>query len=155
MAASAPPGGEPGLSKISVAADGTVWGVGPDGNILKFVGGTFHWVEPPDRIVYVDVAVGSETNIWVLDKDGNISRYEGVEGALWFPQPGFLSKISVAADGTVWGVNKESKIYKWLNGIPQWEEVPGRLATVAVGSKTNIWGVDRVGEVYRFHSPRQ
>ena len=55
----------------------------------------------------------------------------------WQPISGALSWVSVAQDGTVWGVNSSDNIFRRVgNG---WQPIPGALKQISVGSATNIW----------------
>jgi len=136
-----------GLSNISAAADGSVWGVNSAGNIYQYVGGSAVWQQVPDGLSVV--AVGGAANIWGVNNAGNIYQYVG-GSAVWNRVPGGLSDISVASDGTVWGVNSAGNIYKYVGGSAVWEQIPGGLRVVAVGSASNIWGVNNAGNIYKY-----
>jgi virginiamycin B lyase len=135
------------LSDISVASDGTVWGVNSAGDIYKYVGGTAPWKPVPGALKVV--AVGAAANTWGLNAAGDIYKYVGGSTG-WEKIAGVLSDISVASDGTVWGVNRAGDIYKYAGGTAGWQQVPGALKTVAVGSATNIWGVNSAGGIYKY-----
>ena len=51
---------------------------------------------------------------------------------------GALKHVSVAADGTVWGVNAADKIYRWTGSA--WEQVAGALSQISAGSAAQVWG---------------
>ena len=60
---------------------------------------------------------------------------------------GYLTSVSAAADGTVWGVNAqmpttdpEGNVFQW-NGSG-WDRKNGYLTCIAVGSKSEVWGVN-------------
>ncbi len=60
-----------------------------------------------------------------------------------------LKQISVAADGTVWGVNKQNEIYHKKDDDSEWEKVPGALTQISHGSDSNVWGVNSKDEIFR------
>ncbi|HZO32669.1 MAG TPA: tectonin domain-containing protein [Chloroflexota bacterium] len=58
---------------------------------------------------------------------------------------GYLTTVSAAADGTIWGVNAHQanttdNIYRRTGNT--WEQVKGYLTSIAVGSKSEVWGVN-------------
>lgn len=148
------------MSTVSVAADGTVWGVNSEGNVCRYVGGSAGWErgpgEPPYPTGVKAVAVGSATNLWILG-DHSISTYD-FDSREWVTLSGDFdfSCISAAADGTVLGVSNVSSesgnVYKY-RADAQWDVLPGNLnlTVVAAGSSANIWGVDNAGKIYKYN----
>jgi hypothetical protein len=61
--------------------------------------------------------------------------------------PGPLKYVSVASDGTVWGVNANDMIYRRDGNY--WTQIPGRLKQISVGSSSRVWGVNANNEIYR------
>ena len=66
----------------------------------------------------------------------------------WTSVHGALKYVSVAADGSVWGVNEDDEIYSW-NGT-SWTQLPGALKQISVGDANTIWGVNEDDEIYQF-----
>lgn len=64
-------------------------------------------------------------------------------------ESGRLKQVSVSADGFVWGVNEDEKIYFKAIGDRSWVQVSGALTNVSVGNRNNVWGVNRNGNIYR------
>jgi virginiamycin B lyase len=65
----------------------------------------------------------------------------------WQQIPGALTWVSVAQDGTVWGVNSSDNIFRWTgNG---WQQVPGALKQISVGNTTNVWGVNSADNIFK------
>jgi hypothetical protein len=54
--------------------------------------------------------------------------------------------VSVADDGTVWGVNSEDEIYRWEGA--RWQQATGSLKQICAGSATRL-GVNGNDNVFR------
>jgi hypothetical protein len=128
------------LKHVSVAADGTVWGVNAADNIYRWNGSS--WTQVSGALK--QISVGSATLIWGVNAADKIYRWNG---SSWTQIPGALKHVSVAADGTVWGVNAADNIYRW-NGNA-WDRVPGALKQVDAGSSVLVWGVNTNDNIYR------
>lgn len=131
---------EGSLSRVAVAADGTVWGVDQNQAIYRRDGNT--WTLIPGKLV--DIAVGSRDLVWGVDKDDAIYRRDGTN---WTTIPGRLVSISVGKDGTVWGVDRAGAIYRRDGN--SWTTIPGTLMQVSVGDANNVWGVNKDGMIFR------
>ena len=66
----------------------------------------------------------------------------------WRPIRGSLKQISAGADGTVWGVSRDGKVWKRRNS--QWREQRGRVKQVAVGTADDVWAVGNNDTVFRW-----
>jgi hypothetical protein len=66
------------------------------------------------------------------------------------PVQGFLSQISVGADGSVWGINSAHQIFTYSSG--GWTQIPGYLSQIAVGSRGAVWGINASQQIYRWDS---
>ncbi|KPC81678.1 tectonin domain-containing protein, partial [Streptomyces sp. NRRL S-4] len=67
--------------------------------------------------------------------------------------PGGLTDISAAADGTVWGVNANHEIFRYIgdqDSTGHWKKISGGLSGISVGSRSNVWGINPDGAIYRF-----
>jgi Tectonin domain len=69
----------------------------------------------------------------------------------WTSVHGALKYVSVGADGTVWGVNADDKIYRWNGGSGVWDPISGALKQISVGSAANVWGVNKNDKIYRWN----
>jgi hypothetical protein len=69
-------------------------------------------------------------------------------GGNWTQVSGALTWVSVGQDGTVWGVNSASNIYRWTGSA--WQQIPGALVQISVGNANNVWGVNAAGNIYRW-----
>lgn len=92
---------------------------------------------------------GSETKEHLEDLAGDAPGW-----STWVQFPGSLMNVSAAADGTVWGVDRNGVAYKLVcNGAEDWQAVPappaGSLIRVAAGSAGNVWAVNSTGIIYR------
>ena len=133
------------LKHVSVAADGTVWGVNSADNIYRWLGGG-DWVQIPGSLK--QISVGSASQVWGVNSADNIYRWLG--GGDWVQIPGSLKHVSVGIDGTVWGINSADNIYRWLGG-GDWEQIPGSLKQISVGSASQVWGVNSADNIYRWN----
>lgn len=60
-----------------------------------------------------------------------------------------FSNLSVGADGTVYAVDKNQRVWRW-NGTVWQEPTPGiRLAQVAVGNVQSVWGINANQEIFQ------
>ncbi|MCP4127823.1 MAG: hypothetical protein GY753_12270, partial [Gammaproteobacteria bacterium] len=67
----------------------------------------------------------------------------------WVKVYGKFKGISVADDGTVWGVNRKNEIYRWKAADFNWENVSGTFKQVSVADDSTVWGVGPNNEIYR------
>lgn len=103
------------VSQISVGLDGTLWATADSQRVLRWDGKK--WDEAlPKGMVYV--SVGSARNIWALDGANQVFKWSG---SAWQKMPGSLRNIAAAWDGSVWGINAQGSVVKW---------VPGQAASV-------------------------
>merc|ERR1711933_20641 len=131
------------LRHISVASDGTVWGVTKSYGIYRRDGSK--WTKIPGGLKQIDV--GSRTNIWGVNKDGYVYKYNNKNG--WTMMPDRLKHVSVGADGTVMGVNSANNVYLFDAKTNTWKPVCGGLNYIEVGSRSQIWGKNSKGQIFR------
>lgn len=133
------------LKYVSIATDGTVWGVNAAGQIFWFNSGI--WNIRSGALTQISAA--RLDLVWGVNANGQIFRRVGAAGddtIAWQQVGGTLKHVSAAADGTVWGVNKDDKIFRW-NGSG-WEEIAGRLKQISVGDAATVWGVNADDEIF-------
>src|SRR4051812_11043303 len=65
----------------------------------------------------------------------------------WELISGSLKHVSVAPNGSVWGVNVNDDIYR--RSANQWFQESGSLKQISVGSGALIWGVNTNDMIYR------
>src|ERR1700761_1664746 len=168
---------------VSVASDGTVWGINSGDEIYHYSGSGWNWIQG----TLAQIAVGSRSSVWGLNGQGEIYRWDsdaeswswisgtlaqisvGQNGAVWGINsggqiyrfngsgwdwiPGTLSQLSVGADGAVWGINSQQQIYRF-NGSG-WQWIPGALVQICVGSSESVWGLNASGNIYRWNDGAQ
>jgi hypothetical protein len=144
------------LARISVAADGDVWGIESSGAVLRYQQASQTWqsVLGPGSKGLSHLSVGSRTQIWGLDPDGEVYQYTGGETG-WQKIPGTLTWISAAADGTVCGVDTAGMVYRYVGEPSLWQPMPGTLLQISVGSAEHIWGIDTAGNALRYEQRSQ
>jgi len=130
------------LKHVSVAADGTVWGVNASDDIYRRNSNKWE----PVAGALKQISVGSAGDIWGVNAEDKVFR-RGT--STWDLMPGRLKHVSVAADGTVWGVNASDEIYRW-NGTA-WTRMPGALKQVSVGTALEVWGVNAANKIFRWN----
>jgi hypothetical protein len=144
------------LSFISVANDGTVWGIDPQGNTFRYVkksgGLSTEWQQIGGK--KVQLSCGSHDKVWSINAAGKIFRWEGGESTSksgWKQMPGNNMKwVSVAEDGAVWAVNKDDAVYRWSGGGWDWLQKCD-FKQISVGNKDEIWGVNKDNQIYRWY----
>jgi len=86
---------------------------------------------------FKQVSHGTLEHIWGVKKNNSVFQYTG--DGHWHKVSGALSQISVAADGTVCGVNHRD--YAFILRGQEWKKLPGKLRQISAGSAHDIWGV--------------
>lgn len=130
------------LKHVSMAADGTLWGVNAKDNIFRREKNA--WT--PVAGALKQISVGSAANVWGVNADDKVFR-RGIDR--WEPMPGRLKHVSAAADGSVWGVNAGDQIFRW-NGTG-WTSVAGALKQLSVASANTVWGVNAADQIFRWN----
>ena len=62
------------------------------------------------------------------------------KGGQWYQISGGLTWVDVGIDGTVWGVNANDDIYRYL-GENNWQKIDGKLKQISVGRANHLFGV--------------
>lgn len=133
------------LKQVSVASDGTVWGVNAADKIYHFGAGVWD----PIAGSLKQISVGSSSIVWGVNADDQI--YRRAAGA-WQQVPGRLKQVSAAADGTVWGVNAADEVFR--RDGSSWTRMPGALKQISVGASNIVWGVNASNKIYRWNGTR-
>ena len=104
------------MKKISAASDGTVFGLDADTQTFRYVGPPTSW-----ELVHGNfdtISVRSATQIWASLR-GRFWRWVGPngggDGGPWLSlksTPAGLTSVSIAADGTIWGLTADGSIYR-------------------------------------------
>ncbi|MEV8628116.1 tectonin domain-containing protein [Streptomyces sp. NBC_01268] len=56
--------------------------------------------------------------MWGINPDGGIYRFTNDDATPWHNVPGGPTDFSAAADGTVWGVNANHEIFRYIGDQP-------------------------------------
>jgi hypothetical protein len=143
------------LTSICVGHGGDVWGVDTtqpvtsNQNIFRYIGGDFGWQQIVGYLT--SISAGGRTpggsseydgSVWGLNTNeasNNVYRYVG--GSTPFVNvPGVsLTQISVAADGTVVGIDSTGNIWGYDFVGNQWTQIVGTATAIAAGSAGLIW----------------
>src|SRR5438270_293394 len=95
----------------------------------------------------VQESTGTPTS---LQLTGNVAvGIISVSGSPWTHVAGKLKWVSVGIDGTVWGVNSNDDVFRYL-GDDQWETIAGKLKQISVGSAALVWGVNANDDVFQW-----
>lgn len=143
------------LRTVSCGRDGSVWGIGPQNDLVSWRGGS--WQGNYQR-GGTDVAVGAQ--VFLLGVDRSLSWIDPV-AQVWAgggaAQP--VTAIAAAADGSLWGTSDDDRVYQWdgrstfaaaLLDVP----AAARLTVVAPVSARDVWGLDPNGYPVHVHDPR-
>ncbi|MCP4090844.1 MAG: hypothetical protein GY746_13795, partial [Gammaproteobacteria bacterium] len=133
------------LKDISVAEDGTVWGVGLKNEIYRRKDDDSHWDRIPGSLV--QISHGSDSNVWGINSKDEI--YSWKADSSWKFVEGLPSMISISADSTAWCVNSNNEIYCRKDNDSNWMRMPGSLVQISHGSRSDVWGVNSKDKVYR------
>ncbi|MDP1613757.1 MAG: fibronectin type III domain-containing protein [Sulfuritalea sp.] len=159
-----------GLRGFAIGADGSVYAIGANGEVLRRQAETGRWVStpadaspPPAR----HLAVGAEGLPWLILTNGELlaerfvapvettgDRRPAVFTRLltWTPVGGGTARqISLGDDGTAFSVAPDGAVWRWQGGS-NWSPIAGRLATIAAGSDGRAWGLDENGRVRRLEA---
>lgn len=127
----------PALKYIAAGNDGTVMGVGTNGVAYRWNGSS--WSSGYGSGAYV--SVGNASRIWAVDSAGKVYQWTSSGWALRSSSPA-MKFVSVASDGTVYGLTLSNAIYKWGSS---WSIVSGSLKYISAGSSAFVVGLDASG----------
>jgi hypothetical protein len=74
-------------------------------------------------------------------------------GTSW-TAPGNLTQLSIAPNGTPWGINSAGNIYTFNASAQDWAPIPGYLSQIAAGPDGVVWGLNSSGYIYRWNPSR-
>ncbi|CAB9525265.1 TECPR [Seminavis robusta] len=147
------------FSRVSVASDGTAWGISPSGQIyIRGNGGNEWYSRPlyPPTTYLMEVSVASTTQVG-LDSNGELfkaSTYnsdymEKISG------PYKADQVSVGVDGTVWGMrtysSQTNKLCKRAGVGWTCDFCEKDFKSVHVGSKDHIYFLEHdTDDIYKY-----
>lgn len=141
---------DPKLQSVSVAHDGSVWGVSLDGNVLECTKNEIPWL-PVEGVSASAIAVVGAIEATVGTAyaiiDGQPQARSLLPGASWLPLPAFggLVKIWAATDsqGTnavVWGALSARDVYVWSSSNPtEWVDLEWSADIMAPASDGSLY----------------
>ncbi len=139
------------LTSIAATSDGVVWGVNArqpstENNIYRWAGTS--WAPVVGHLTSIAAAAngqvwGVNTHPERLTTMSNVFRWNGTSWDLVGDK--FLTGISVADDGSVWGVDalqfaRSNNVFAWDGN--SWHERAGFLTQIANGGAAQVWGVN-------------
>jgi Tectonin domain len=156
------------LANISVGMDGIVYASDAAGNIYTTSSGSgsggplqdptdrnspqimLPWTPVPGKLT--QVSVGNASLVWGLNAGGVIFRAAFTPGnptPTWQHIQGSLKWISVAGDGSVFGVTTGNQVQKFDK--VSFVDFQGKLAQISVGADSVMWGVDASQSIYQWN----
>jgi hypothetical protein len=140
-----------GASSIAAAADGTVLALDVNGHAWQYDATTGSWANAGfSGLSFVQVACGSASKVWCLDV-GGVPLQGTTASVEQAPNSGNLrfSCLTVAADGTVFAIQRQTLAIYRYDGATWWREAQSSsLVSISAGSARDIWG-HGTGVVYR------
>ena len=157
IGASAASSNAPALTQVSIAPDGTTWGIDANQHVFRFEGNIWSQVmaaktgQPAPTLK--QISVGSRNDIYGINAANQVFRWDGTQ----FNQLNAgLVQVSVAPDGTAWGINSNQHVFRFQGNV--WSQVlapnPAQpaptLKQISVGAGNMIWGVNASNQVFRW-----
>lgn len=137
------------LARMSVAADGSVWGIDGTGQLCQLVEGSFQGLGQPSTGALRALSAASDATVWCVDASGNVYQYAAADWQPIAAVPGGCGDISAAADGSVWALDNANHLSLYLGdvagGTEPWFQTGAILKQVAAGDMGNVWGIDPTG----------
>jgi len=131
-----------GLTNISAAMDGTVWGVSANGEVFSYGAGS--WTQMAGTLA--QVAVGSAQLVFGLDGAGNVTQF-GSDAWNALPGPGAaVTDLAASCDGPLWATDASGNLYLYTGGNPPWFTCGTGFKQVSGGSSADVWGIDESGQ---------
>ncbi|KAJ3101827.1 hypothetical protein HDU96_009854 [Phlyctochytrium bullatum] len=104
------------------------------------------WVDVPGRLRQIDVSENGNLVVGVNSND-DIYRYDNGQ---WTKLPGMLKHVTACDDGSLWGVNRNNKIFYSSNPNGNWIEIGGRLTQIDCGSR-GVWGIGLANDIFKWN----
>jgi hypothetical protein len=158
----------PLLSDLAIGPDGSQWATEPAGFVSHFDTTVDDWVGTGGHGVRVDVDGASVA--WVVAGNGTLWKHGGQHGAWQQVAAPPLRTISIAPDGTIWGIGLGLRILRGPaiaarapvpgppagGGTPgfttSWTQIPGDAIDVGAGADGSVWSIGGDRSVYRRNS---
>lgn len=131
--------------QVAIGADGTVFIIAPDGQVLRWSSANRVFIRFPGRLSHI--AVDPEGNPWGLN-GGRIYRFDGKQ---WLTVPGSASDIAIGYDGTVMTVDADGAVYRYDPLFDRFKRtsIDVRGDRIAVDPDGGPWLITQEGVIYR------
>ncbi|WP_405150163.1 zinc dependent phospholipase C family protein [Sphaerisporangium sp. NBC_01403] len=144
----------PTLRSISVAGDGSVWGLDPAGALVQNTEHAETWQPRPGSPARVSAA--ADGSVFGVDEKGALLVYSGIWQWLG-PIPGATLATLAAVDAaTVWGVDTSGAVHRYDAGAATWTAVPGPakapVEELHATSDGSVFALDASGVLSRLDS---
>ncbi len=136
----------PTLKQVSVAKDGTTYGVLTDRRVVVVLDKEWKFVEGQ----LVQISVGSYDNVWGVNHYDELFR---LTQAGWQVQPGRYKAVSAGFDGAVAALDGRGKVWRWSSQTRTFAPLPEdrTFRKIAVGRHDRIYALTLADEIYKFH----
>jgi WD40 repeat protein len=106
------------------------------------------WAEIPG--IATDIAVGSDGSVWIVGSESRgYLAFRWDDGA-WVKAPRtHWMRIDAGPEGTVWAINRESKVFRWKNN--DWQELAGAATDIAVGADGTVFIIGSESKGHRIY----
>jgi len=143
---------KPQLSRISVAGDGSVWGLDKAGALLANTEDVLPW-EPRPGLEPASVAAGADGSVYAVDEAGVLYAYRDDAWASLGPLPdGQLASVSAGSADAVWGVDTQGRVLSYNPAAATWTAVDsppdGPAARVCATVDGGVFCLTRLGTAH-------
>jgi hypothetical protein len=141
----------------------TMRGSTPASNVRAIRGASFIAVAPPTQttdtapIIWIDTLAdaaslaiaGRDGSVFALDGGGNIGRWSNTQRK-FTAYPGQFAKISVEADGNLWGINALGRVFRRDGST--WHQIVGTASDFSIGLKGQVFATQSTGALFQFNA---
>ncbi|MBC8164830.1 MAG: hypothetical protein H7Y20_03030 [Bryobacteraceae bacterium] len=140
----------PRLVQVSVAKDGTTFGLLPDRSVVVLQNN--EWKLMPGKLV--QISVGGYDNVWGVNHEQRLFRL-APEG--WQVQSGLFTAVAAASDGSAVALDLAGNPFQWLadrNALVPLPNAVGAFTKVAIGRQDRIYALNAEGKVFKYNARR-
>jgi hypothetical protein len=140
----------PSLKSISVASDGSIFGVDSISNNVLAATAAPVWTQVPGQLSMVSAA--SDGTVWGIGIGPNGGIY-AFDGSQWSQVacPYSLTQISVGSAQNIWGVDGQHRVYTYASSTG-WVTVSGAaLISISAASDGTATGWDAQGNIWQYN----
>lgn len=155
------------LARDLSAANGQLWLVAQDGQLLTFAAMPSSTTRPQPIAARVAVVAGAPgRQPWIATADGHIFTTQPNTGGVarptrvereqvftqllnWQRVSGQAQELAISPGGAILALDREGGVWQW-KGRNNWGRLPGRFARVALDRDNTPWGIDAEGRPMRY-----